>query len=126
MGLSPTILFTALFVELISIFINFQCVNIQNSHIYRYKLVENSLKKRKMRQEKELINNYNKITTLYNRSIQNHNDLPSLEDIISNIKTKEELEQLKNIIINKIKNQDIKSSISDSKQQNKILKKEKH
>lgn len=125
-GLSPTILFSSLFVELISLFINFQCVNIQNSHIYRYKLIEKSLQKRKKQREKNLLNDYSKIASVYSRSIQNNNNLPSLEDIISNIKNTEELEQLKKLIINNINNRNFESSTYENIQQTNSLKKCKH
>ena len=125
-GLSPAILFTLLFTEIISLFINFQCINIQNSHIYRYKLIEKSLQKRKKQHENKLINDYSKIATVYNRSIQNNNNLPSLENIISNIKTTEELEQLKKLIINNINNRKTKLPINKDIQKNNTLKKIKH
>ncbi len=102
LGLTPIVLVPALVYELISAFINFQCINIQNSHIYRYKLIEENLKKREIRKGKKLVENYGEAANVYSRSIANNKELPSIQDMINNVTTPEEARQLRQMLLEKI------------------------
>ena len=97
-GIAPTLTTLAIIWELLSAFINFQCINIQNSHIYRFKMLEPALKKREERKSNSNLVNYSKAANVYGRTIQNTIDVPTIEQVIANIKTPEEVEQLRKMI----------------------------
>lgn len=85
--------------ELISTFINFECINIQNYNMCRYKKVEKSLKKREEEEVKKSIVNYGEAAKVIHESIEQSQDLPSFEDIIKNIKTPEQARQMKEFLL---------------------------
>lgn len=103
LGISPMLAVPALATEVMSAFINFQCVNIQNSHIYRYKLIEEHLKKREARREQAIVENYGEATNAYSRSIAESKELPSLMELVDNVKTAEEAVQLRQMILANLK-----------------------
>lgn len=85
-----------LIIELLSAFLNFECINIQNYNICRYKKIESSLKKRVVRQYKNNIEKYDKASEVVFDSIdKNTTKLPSVDEIVENITTKEQAMQMK-------------------------------
>ena len=97
-GIAPILTTAIIGWELLSAFINFQCINIQNSHIYRFKMLEPALKKREERRTNSNLVNYGQAANVYGRAIHNTMEIPTLEQLIANVKTKEELEQLRKMI----------------------------
>ena len=85
----------AIVLEVISAAINFQCVNIQNYNICRYKLVEEKLIKREEKRTEKNIENYGSAQEVICKSIKETEKLPSFDEILKNIKTKEQLIQMK-------------------------------
>ena len=99
LGVAPALLGTALAYELFATFIDFQCINIQNSHIYRYKLTEKAIQRREERRSQALVDNYGESANVYARSIANNVDLPTLQEMIAHVQTKEEAIQLRKMIL---------------------------
>jgi hypothetical protein len=88
-----------LIVELLSACINFECVNIQNYNICRYKRLPN-LKQREQRMVEKKINDYGEAAKVIHKTITENEDVPTMDEIINNISNKEQLEQLKMLILN--------------------------
>lgn len=86
--------------ELGSLFINFQCVNIQNCNIYRYKEKEETMKKLEERRMKRNIAEYKEAASVVSKVMEETDDIPSLSEIIERVKTPEEARQLKALIQN--------------------------
>ncbi len=86
--------------ELFSAFINFQCVNIQNHNIYRLEAKEDKMKKVWLQQLQRNSKKYEEANSLVASKHEELQDVPSFDDIISSIKSKEQLEQLKKLIEN--------------------------
>lgn len=79
--------------------INFQCINIQNYNIYRFKQNEEKLKKlEKISQERNL-RKYGEASKIINQCMNKTDDLPSFDDIVSNVENVEQLQQLRSMII---------------------------
>ena len=79
--------------------INFQCINIQNYNIYRFKQDEDNLKKvEKISQERNL-KKYGEASKIINQCMNKTDDLPSFDDIVSNVENVEQLQQLRSMII---------------------------
>ena len=97
-GLWPTVIIPFLALEIGSLFVNFQCVNIQNCNIYRYKLREEQLKRLEERRTKRNVEQYSEAGAAVSRSMEKTEDIPSLTQIIESIQTKEELEQLRKLV----------------------------
>ena len=90
-----------LIAELLSAGINFECMNIQNYNLCRLERLEPALKKKEERIIKKQIEDYGEASEVIYKTIEKNDDLPSIDDIINNIKTKEQLEQLKLLLKNK-------------------------
>lgn len=97
-GLWPTVVLPFLALELGSLFINFQCVNIQNCNIYRFKQREETMKKLEERRTKKNVEEYSEAGAAISRSMAKTDDIPSLTEVIDSIETKEELEQLRKLV----------------------------
>ena len=85
--------------ELLSAFINFECINIQNYNMCRYKKVQSSLQKREEKQIQENIETYGEAAEVIHKSLSETRNLPSFEEIIANIKTPEQARQMKELLI---------------------------
>ena len=79
--------------------INFECINIQNYNMCRYKKIENTLIKREEKNMNETIEKYGEATEVIHKSMEQTENLPSFEEIIANIKTKEQARQMKEILL---------------------------
>ena len=99
LGIAPALTILAIVSELFGAFINFQCINIQNSHIYRFKMLEETLKRKEARKNNSNLQNYSKAADVYSRTIESTMEVPTLEELIANIKTKEEMEELRKMIL---------------------------
>ena len=67
--------------ELASTFINFQCVNIQNCNIYRFKQKEEKLKKIEETRAKTNIRKYGKVSSIVSRELAKTEDrLPTMDE----------------------------------------------
>lgn len=97
-GLWPAVIVPFLVIELGSLFVNFQCVNIQNCNIYRYKKCEEQMIKLEQRRKKRNVEQYGEVGAAITRSMEKTDDIPSLSQVIESIQTKEELEQLKKLV----------------------------
>ena len=98
LGVWPAIPLLAM--EVGSLFINFQCVNIQNCNIYRYKEKEEAMKRLEERRTKKNIAEYREAASVVSKVMEETEDIPSLSKIIDRVQTKEEAEQLKALIQN--------------------------
>lgn len=98
LGIAPILTIPLAVLELGSLFINFQCVNIQNCNIYKYKQCEEALKKREQRKTKKNIEQYGEAGAVISRTMDKTQEIPTMTQIIESIETKEELEQLKKLV----------------------------
>ena len=98
-GIPSTIPFLAM--EVGSLFINFQCINLQNYNIYRIKSKEEKLKKIENSKLNRNSIKYEEIGKVISKSYEKEK-IPTAEDILNNLNTKEELNQLKSLLIREI------------------------
>ena len=98
LGFWPAIPLLAM--EVGSLFINFQCVNIQNCNIYRFKQKEETMKKLEARRTKRNIEQYKDAAGAVSQIMEKTDHIPSISEIIDGIKTPEEAEQLKKLVQN--------------------------
>jgi hypothetical protein len=84
--------------EILSAFIDFECINIQNYNICRYKLIEDKLKQREERKIKETIEEYGDVAEIVTEKIETSEKLPSMNEIIDGLETKEQLDKLRKLI----------------------------
>lgn len=77
--------------ELASTFINFQCVNIQNCNIYRYKKREEKFKKVEERRTQINVRDYGNVSTIVSEKLKEKEDeLPTMDEIIESIRNNPE------------------------------------
>lgn len=89
--------------ELISTFINFECINIQNYNICRCRIIEDHLRRREEQREKRKIEEYNEASKVIFESIEEHENVPTFDEILKNVKSKEQLEQIKAMLKEELK-----------------------
>ena len=87
-----------LIAELISAGINFECINIQNYNICRYKLAEDIIKRKEEKRINKNIEEYQDAAEVISKTITKKEDLPTMNEIIDNIENRNQLEQLKKLI----------------------------
>lgn len=84
--------------ELISLFINFECVNLQNYNINRFYQKEEKLKKIHEYQNSKIIKKYDQCIEIISDELGKTQEIPTVENITSRITTREQLEQMKELI----------------------------
>lgn len=85
--------------ELCSLFKNFECVNIQNYNIYRYKEKEKTIKKLATRTFQKNQKNFGTAAKVITKTVKESPSVPSLGEVIDAAKTPEELRQLREMIL---------------------------
>ncbi len=96
--ISGEMLFTtiALIFDIISLLVNFECVNLQNYNLCRLENVKMKelLQKRETKIKEEKIKKYGEGMKVIGKTFKNTDDVPSFNDILDNVKTDEEKIQL--------------------------------
>ena len=87
-----------LILELISAYINFQCINLQNYNICRLEKIENKLHQIEERRRESDLKKYNEISKEIHQAVVEKENIPTIEEIIDRANTPEKLAQLKNLI----------------------------
>ena len=85
--------------EIISSTINFECINIQKCSICKYKKCESALQKKESKKISHDIDNYREAEKIIQSAIDKSDNLPTFNEIIGMIKTKEELNQMKKMLL---------------------------
>ena len=83
----------------ISTIINFECINLQNYNLKRFELSKEKIRRIKEKKQDLEIKKYGKISEIVSREFCKSDDIPKMEDIVGNITTKEELEQMKSLLL---------------------------
>ena len=96
-----------LVVELINTTINFECINIQNYNICRYKISRDTLKKKEDKLIEKRIEKYDDVSEMIYKTMEHKEDLPTPDEILNSIKTSsinkdEKIKQLKELIAQQI------------------------
>ena len=119
------IAFPLLLFEMISTVINFECINIQNYNLCQFKKIEDKLIEREKRKILSNIKSHGEASKVIYDTMQKKEDkIPNIDDIIENIKTKEQAEQMK-ILLEQVRkqrklNQNINIQMEESKNDCKI------
>lgn len=93
--------------ELLGLGINFECINIQNYNMCRYKLSEESLKRKREKRLKDNIEQYGEASELIYNSIEKKEQLPSMTEIINNATSKEQLYQLRELLLKELQERNL-------------------
>lgn len=101
--------------EFISAGINFECVNIQNYNICRYKKVEDGLKKREEKRIARNVQEYGQAAEVIKKSIEASESVPSIDEIINNVQNPEQLRQLKALIAQELIDRNLEKSRGNKK-----------
>ncbi len=94
--------------NLISMFINFECINLQNYNITRIEQKLEKLSKIRKQKLNQKIKLYREISKSLAPLLERDKKIPSKEDIIECIQTEEEIIELKQLIENTIKSKERK------------------
>ena len=100
----PLLTFIILTYELIGVIVDFECVNLQNYNLCRLsnKKTEIVLKKIEEKNNKQYEKNMKNGINVIERTFDNTSSIPTIDDIINNIKSKEELIELLNYSKNEL------------------------
>lgn len=84
--------------ETISTFINTNCILLQNYNIKRVnRYIEGPYKRHKQKLEKKAIE-YSEVTNIVSKVVRENEDIPDVEEVISNIKTVEQAQMLLKLV----------------------------
>lgn len=123
---APSIILLGL--DFFSMFVNFQCINIQNYNInrlkdYQQRLQESTLENHgnitreqsyQIRQRRKMVKfqqNYGEAANLIYNSIKKKDGIPSFDEILDNVENQEQLAELRNLVVQALdkRNKDCKS-----------------
>lgn len=85
--------------NIFSLFVNFQCINIQNCNIYRMMSCEERLIKMERIQYEHKMENYSEGIKVISNCMREKENIPTMDEIINNIQSKEQLEQLRGYVL---------------------------
>ena len=107
--------------ELVSAFINFECINLQNYNLYRFnsEKTKNLFKKIEERNQDKNIKCYSEAASVVSKTFDKTLDVPKLDEVVSQVTTLEEKKQL----LEYAKNQLIQNQ---NRQENKIKQKRRY
>ena len=88
--------------EIICAAINFECINIQNYNICRFKRSEDILRQQEKRKMERRIEEYGDAAEVIDRSIEQSEKVPTIEEVLANITSKEQLEQMKRLLLEEL------------------------
>lgn len=106
-------------ITLLSALINFQCINLQNYNIYRFKKNEKRLQENANIRNNQDIKKYSNISNKVVSIIKEKGDIPNPNELIANINDKEELKELKNMLIS-MRNRENSDIIKNKKLERKL------
>lgn len=81
--------------EVLNAAINFECINIQNYNLCRLEEIQPVLIKRQERRMEKDIEEFGGAAEVIHKTIEESESLPTFDQIIENIQTKEQLEQMR-------------------------------
>ena len=87
-------------IEVVDAFINFECINIQNYNLCRFKLAEETLIKKEMRETKKKVEEYGGLAEELHKTREKKGDILSIEEVLTSAKDNEKLEQLIKLLEN--------------------------
>lgn len=88
-----------LVVSLLNAAINFECVNIQNCSICKYKKCEQALERKEMKTTMKNIDEYGEVSEVIAKAIDESEKLPSFSEIIDMCDRPEQLEAMRKMLI---------------------------
>lgn len=91
----------------ISAFINFECVNLQNYNLKRFRKAQERFERLKEKRLEKDLKKYGEISKIVSGEMKRSIDIPTEEEIIDAIETKEQLEQLKELLLRHINTNNI-------------------
>lgn len=100
-----------LVLELISAGINFECINIQNYNICRYKKIEPILKRREERRHQREIEQFGQAAEVIHHTIEKSETLPSFDEILANVTSVDQLRQMRELFQTKLEEREIVKKI---------------
>jgi len=80
--------------EVVDAFVNFECINIQNYNLCRFKLAEETLIKKEMRETKKKVEEYGGLAEELHKTREKKGDILSIEEVLTSAKDNEKLDQL--------------------------------
>ena len=100
-------------IEIISIIINLECINLQNYHLYKIKekTTYEKIQKIEEKQNDKNLKKYKNASIVINKAFKKTQNIPTIDDIINEIKTKEEAIELLKYAKSKLKTNNIKQKI---------------
>lgn len=121
----PVVLNSLLIYEVISAIINFECINLQNYNLCRFhdERMQRVLKRYEDKKRKEFEKNMGEGKKVISKAFSNTDDIPTVDEVISQITTKEEVQELLNyakIELNKKKKNNKEEIVLDNERKLKL------
>ena len=102
-------------IQLISAGINYECINIQNYNLCRCKIMEDYLEKVEERNKKRRQSQYGEASKLLHECLEENDELPSIDQILAKANSREQLEQLKKMLLEEAESRKSETAIYKEK-----------
>ena len=113
--ISPLVGGIVLGVNTIHTFINFECVNLQNYNLKRFEKSRKQFEELRIRKQERDLEAYKNVTSVVSSKINSQREIPEVEEVVEGITTKEELEEMRKLLLSYMPN--------NSKEKGKVLRK---
>lgn len=100
--------------NILSLGVNFQCVNLQNYNICRFEEKRATLEKIEQRKKESDAKKYATVGAKIHQKLESRVEMPKKEEIVQSLTTLEELEQLKKLAL-EVKRQHTKTNNAETK-----------
>ena len=95
--------------------INIECINLQNYNIKRLESKRDRLEEFRKRKEERDIERYKDVIPVVSQSINTSKTIPSKEEIVAQLTTREQIEQLRNFLLSYCEDDEIEKEKEKSK-----------
>ena len=103
--ISPLVGGIVLGINTINTIVNFECVNLQNYNIKRLEKNRKQFEELKARREERDLESYKNVTSVVSSKIKNQREIPKVEEVVKEISTKEQLEEMRKLLLSYMPNQ---------------------
>lgn len=98
-------------VTLASAAVNFECINIQDFNLCRYKIIEDRLKQQEEQRQKEIQDNYQAAGEMVYEKLESKDQIPTTKEVLDSRKNDEQAREWKEFLLKEIRERQIESQI---------------
>ena len=94
-----------------SAIINFECINIQDYNLCRYKIIEDRLKQQEEQRQREIQDNYQEAGKMVHKKLEEKDKIPTTKEILDSSTNEEQVRQWREFLLKELAERQIEKQI---------------